>query len=146
MLTFKDYGHEPLPVNFESGQSPVDNPRFYKQYPLILISVERAREYLHIEQRAVNVSRNSDSEPLAEINPATATQYGLLDGTMVKIETKNGNIQIRLKTNSKLATGVVSIPNGCANDKVNNLVDMDVFDPITAYPDFNQLLCSVVPA
>ena len=55
-------------------------------------------------------------------------------------------MQMRLSTNDKLATDVVSVPHGWASANVNNLVDMDVIDPITAYPDFNQLLCSVVPA
>ena len=144
--TLKGYGYDPIPVYMEPGQSPVSTPELFEKYPLILISGERALEYTHTQQRMVPVLRNNAPEPLAQMNPATAAQYGLIDGTMVKIETKNGNMQMRLRTNDDLATGVVSVPHGWADANVNNLVDMDVFDPITAYPDFNQLLCKVVPA
>lgn len=144
--TLKDNGYDPIPVFMEPGQSPVSTPELYKKYPLILISGERALEYTHTQQRMVPSLRNSMPEPLAQMNPATAAKYGLVDGSLVKIETKTGNMQMRLCTNDKLATNVVSVPHGWASANVNNLVDMDVIDPITAYPDFNQLLCSVVSA
>lgn len=145
--TLKDAGYDPIPVYLEPGQSPVNTPELYKRFPLILISGERSQEYTHTQQRQVLELRNSNPEPLAEIHPATATQFGLIDGSMVKIETKNGKMKMRLSTNEKLATGVVSVPHGWGgNANVNMLVDMDVFDPITAYPDFKAVLCSVVSA
>ncbi|MBS4026964.1 MAG: molybdopterin-dependent oxidoreductase [Clostridia bacterium] len=144
--TLKDHGFDPIPVYMEPGQSPVNTPELYKKYPIILISGERTQEYTHTQQRMVPVLRNSNPEPLAEINSATATQFGLTDGIMVKIETKVGKMKMRLKINDKLAPGVVSVPHGWADANVNDLVDMDVIDPITAYPDFKTVLCSVVPA
>jgi len=144
--TLKDHGFDPIPVYMEPGQSPVNTPELYKKFPLILISGERAQEYTHTQQRMVPVLRNSNPEPLAEIHPATAAQYGLLNGTMAKIETKTGQMQMRISTNENLALGVVSVPHGWADANVNLLVDMEVFDPITAYPDFKTVLCKVTPA
>lgn len=143
--TLKDYGYDPIPRYIEPGQSPVSTPELYKKYPLILISGERAIQFTHSSQRNVPVLRNVVPEPLAEMNPVTAFQLGLVDGTMVTIDTKNGSMQMRLRLNDKLAAGVVSVPHGWANANVNNLADLDVVDPVTAYPDFNQLLCRVVP-
>lgn len=144
--TLKDHGYDPIPVYLEPGQSPINTPELYKRFPLILISGERSQEYTHTQQRQVPVLRNSSPEPLAEIHPATATQYGLADGMLVRIETKNGKMQMRVRTTDKLAAGVVRVPHGWANANVNLLVDMDVFDPITAYPDFKAVLCNVAPA
>lgn len=144
--TLKDHGFDPIPVYLEPGQSPLNTPELYKRFPLILISGERVQEYTHTQQRMVPVLRNSNPEPLAEIHPATATQYGLGDGMLVQIETKTGKMQMRLCTNEKLSNGVVSVPHGWANANVNLLVDMDVIDPITAYPDFKTVLCRVIPA
>jgi anaerobic selenocysteine-containing dehydrogenase len=144
--TLKEHGYDPIPVYLEPGQSPVSTPELYEQFPLILISGERAQQYTHTQQRMVPVLRNTNPEPLAEIHPATATKYGLADGILAKIETKSGTMKMRVRTTEKLAPGVVSVPHGWGgNANVNMLVDMDVFDPITAYPDFKTVLCSVTP-
>jgi len=144
--TLADHGYDPIPTYMEPGQSPVSTPELYKKYPLILISGERSKQFTHTSQRNIPVLRNENPEPIAEINSATATQYGLTDGILVKIESKNGDMQMRLRVNDNLATGVVSVPHGWGNANVNLLADLDVVDPVTAYPDFNQLLCRVVPA
>ncbi|MGB9905318.1 MAG: molybdopterin dinucleotide binding domain-containing protein, partial [Desulfotomaculales bacterium] len=62
------------------------------------------------------------------------------------IETKNGQIRLRVRTTADLAPGVVSVPHGWAHANVNLLVDMDEMDPITAYPDFKAVLCRIAPA
>lgn len=144
--TLKDHGYDPIPVYLEPGQSPVNSPELYERFPLILISGERYQEYTHTQQRQVPELRNSNPEPLAEIHPATAARYGVADGSLAEIETKNGKIKMRVRTTEKLTTGVVSVPHGWAGANVNLLVDMDVFDPITAYPDFKAVLCKVTSA
>lgn len=144
--TLKDHGYDPLPVYLEPGQSPLNTPELYRQFPIILISGERAQEFTHTQLHQVPALRNSNPEPLAEIHPATATQYGLTDGSLAQIETKNGKIQMRLRATEKITPGVVSVPHGWANANVNLLVDMDIIDPITAYPDFKAVLCRVAPA
>ncbi|KJS00733.1 MAG: hypothetical protein VR68_06510 [Peptococcaceae bacterium BRH_c4a] len=144
--TLKDHGYDPLPVYLEPGQSPFSTPELYRRFPLILISGERVQEFTHTQLHQVSALRNSNPEPLAEIHPATAAQYGLTDGSLAQIETKNGKIQMRVRTTDKIALGVVSVPHGWANANVNLLVDMDIIDPITAYPDFKTVLCRVIPA
>jgi anaerobic selenocysteine-containing dehydrogenase len=94
----------------------------------------------------VPILRNGCPEPLAEINPTTAEQYGLLDGIMAKIETKAGQMKMRVNYNKDLAAGVVSVPHGWADANVNALVDIEVLDPITAYPDFKTVLCKISQA
>ncbi|MGQ9825818.1 MAG: molybdopterin-containing oxidoreductase family protein [Desulfotomaculales bacterium] len=143
--TLKDHGYDPLPVYLEPAQSPVNTPELAREYPLILISGARVQEFTHTQQRQVPRLRNRHPEPLAEIHPATAAQYGVVDGGLARIETKNGQIQLRVRTTADLAPGVVSVPHGWAHANVNLLVDMDEMDPITAYPDFKAVLCRIVP-
>ncbi|MDF9408719.1 MAG: Acetylene hydratase [Pelotomaculum sp. PtaB.Bin013] len=141
--TLKDYGYDPIPVYMEPYQSPVNTPELYQKYPLILISGERRQEYTHTQQRHVPVLRNSNREPLAEIHPATASQYGVLDYSMIRVETKSGSMKLRACLTEKIAPGVVSVPHGWADANVNLLVDMEAIDPITAYPDFKAVLCRI---
>ncbi|AGL00060.1 molybdopterin-containing oxidoreductase family protein [Desulfoscipio gibsoniae] len=144
--TLKDAGFDPIPIYMEPGQSQYSTPELYQEYPLILISGERAQEYTHTQLRQVPVLRNSNPMPLAEINPATAAKYGLTDGCLALIETKRGTIQMVVRITEKITPGVVSVPHGWASANANLLVDMDVIDPITAYPDFKTVLCRMKPA
>jgi anaerobic selenocysteine-containing dehydrogenase len=144
--TLKDHGYDPIPVYMEPYQSPQRTPELYEKYPLIMISGSRVQEYTHTQLRYVPVLREGNPEPLAEIHPDTAEQYGLTEGDMVQVETKSSAIKLRLYTSKDLAPGVVSIPHGWAKANVNQLVDMEGLDPITAYPDFKTVLCRVIPA
>jgi len=144
--TLKGYGYDPLPVYQEPGQSPVATPQLHEKYPLILISGSRVQEFTHTQQRQVPALRNRVPEPLAEMHPSTAARYRLADGVMARIETRAGQMRMRVRTTEELAPGVVSVPHGWSQANVNLLVDMEVLDPITAYPDFKALLCRVEPA
>lgn len=143
--TLEDHGYEPLPAYIEPYTSPVSMPDLYEKYPLILISGARVQEYTHTQLRHVSVLRNSNPEPLVEINPATAARYGVIDGGLVEIETRSGSVRMRAHVTSDIAPGVVSVPHGWAQANVNLLVDMEGIDPITAYPDFKAVLCRIRP-
>lgn len=143
--TLKDYGYDPIPEYLEPYQSPVNTPELYQKYPLILISGERRQEFTHTQQRYVTALRNSNPEPLAEIHPVTASRYGVKDYSMIRVETKSGSMKLRACLSEKMAPGVVSVPHGWAHANVNLLVDMEVIDPITAYPDFKTVLCLIEP-
>ena len=143
--TLKEHGYDPIPEYLEPYQSPRRTPDLYQKYPLILISGSRVQEYTHTQLRDVPALRASNPEPLAEMHPVTAKQYGLTEGRMIQVETKSSVIKLRLHTSKNLAPGVVSIPHGWAQANANQLVDMEGLDPITAYPDFKTVLCRVIP-
>ncbi len=141
--TLKDHGYDPIPVYMEPYQSPINTPELYEKYPLILISGARCQEYTHTQMRSIPVLRRQNPEPLAEVHPATAEQYGIKDYDLIKIEAKTGSIKLRAKLTDKLSPGIVSVPHGWAHANVNLLVDMEGLDPITAYPDFKAVLCRI---
>ncbi len=143
--SLKEYGHDPLPKFFEPGQSPVSTPELYQKYPLMLISGARCQEYTHTQLRYVPSLRNQNPEPLADMHPTTAQKYGIKDHDLIKIETKTGSMKLRAQITEDIIPDVVSVPHGWAQANVNHLVDMDVIDPITAYPDFKTVLCRIEP-
>jgi len=144
--SLKDYGYDPIPEYMEPYRSPVSTPELCQSYPLILISGARVQEYTHTQLRNIPSLRESVPEPLAEINPITAEKYAVKDGQMVRVETDKGSIELRLQTTEDMAEGVVSVPHGWKQANVNQLVDMEGMDPITAYPDFKAVLCRIKSA
>jgi anaerobic selenocysteine-containing dehydrogenase len=144
--TLKEYGYDPLPGYVEPAQSPVSTPELYKEYPIILISGARQEEYAHSQQRNIPALRALNPEPLAEMHPATAQRYGLVDGEKVNISTKVGTVKMRLKTNENLMTGVVTVPHGWGLANVNEITNVETREPITGYPDFKAILVRVEPA
>ena len=144
--TLKEYGYDPLPGYVEPAQSPVSTPELYKEYPIILISGARQEEYAHSQQRNIPALRALNPEPLAEMHPATAQRYGLIDGEKVKISTKVGTVTMRLKTNENMMTGVVTVPHGWGLANVNEITNIETREPITGYPDFKAILVRVESA
>jgi anaerobic selenocysteine-containing dehydrogenase len=144
--TLKEAGYDPLPGYMEPAQSPVSTPDLYKEYPITLISGARHEEYAHSQQRNIPVLRALYPEPLAEMHPATAQRYNLIDGENVNISTAKGTVKMRLKTTSDMMTGVVSVPHGWGMANVNEITNVDTREPITAYPDFKAILVKVEPA
>ncbi|NLL20834.1 MAG: molybdopterin-dependent oxidoreductase [Firmicutes bacterium] len=144
--TLKEYGYDPLPGYVEPAQSPISTPELYKEYPIILISGARQEEYAHSQQRNIPALRALNPEPLAEMHPATAQRYGLVDGEKVNISTKVGTVKMRLKTNENMMTGVVTVPHGWGLANVNEITNVETREPITGYPDFKAILVRVEPA
>jgi anaerobic selenocysteine-containing dehydrogenase len=142
--TLEDAGYDPLPKYLEPAQSPVSTPELAKEFPLIMISGARRKEFTHTQMRHVPQLRSLAPEPFAEIHPATCGKYGVRDGERIRLSTRNGSIKLRVKEQPRLMPGVVAVPHGWPGESnVNLLTDMKVRDPITGYPDFKALLCKV---
>ncbi len=141
--TMKENGYDPLPGYIEPAKSPISTPELFKEYPLILISGARQREYAHSQQRNIPALRGLNPEPLAEMHPATAERFGLINGEKVNIKTQKGTVKMRLKTNDAMMTGVVSVPHGWGSANINLLTDIETREPVTGYPDFKAILCRI---
>ncbi|MDF9409411.1 hypothetical protein L7E55_13775 [Pelotomaculum isophthalicicum JI] len=141
--TLEDAGYDPLPKYVEPAQSPVSTPELAKEYPLILISGARRKAFTHTQMRHVPKLRTLEPEPFAEIHPSTCSRYGVKDGERIRLSTRNGSINMRVKEQPRLMPGIVAVPHGWSQANVNLLTDMEVRDPITGYPDFKALLCKV---
>ncbi|MDP2729728.1 MAG: molybdopterin-dependent oxidoreductase [Dehalococcoidales bacterium] len=141
--TLKENGYDPLPVYVEPSQSPVSAPELAKDYPLILTTGARIPQYTHTQFRNISTLKRAAVEPVAEIHPDTAAQYGLADGDMMRVETNKGQIAIKVKTTEDLAPGIISIPHGWAEANVNLLTSLEPRDPVTGYAELKTLLCRI---
>ena len=84
---------DPLPDYEEPLWSPVRTPEMAKEYPLILITGSRTREYQHGEHRMYASVRRMHPWPQLEIHPETARRLDIANGDWVYIETPLGRVR-----------------------------------------------------
>jgi anaerobic selenocysteine-containing dehydrogenase len=141
--TLANLGYDPMPTFREPPESPFATPELAQDYPLILTTGARHLEFCHSQHRNVPSLRQRVPEPLAEIHPNSAHQFGIGDGETIFIETKRGRIEIKAKVTEDIVPGVVAIPHGWAQANANILTDESPADPITGYPSLKALLCRI---
>ena len=95
--TYAGWGLDPLPYFKEPAQSPVSTPELYKKYPLIMISGTRSSLFFHAEHRMIPWLREKLPDPLVEIHPETAKEYGIYDGEWVYIENDLAKVRRKAK-------------------------------------------------
>jgi anaerobic selenocysteine-containing dehydrogenase len=142
--TLAEAGYDPIPVHKEPTQSPTHSPALRKDYPLTLNTGARIKEYTHWQMRHVPQLREMAPDPLAEIHPETAKQHGIADGDRVVVETKTGQITVKVKTTDDLMPGIVNVLHGWAEALNQNvLTELKPSDPVTGYPELRALACRI---
>jgi anaerobic selenocysteine-containing dehydrogenase len=141
--TLENLGLDPLPRYIEPAESPISSPDVAKEYPLILTTGARMNEYWHSCFHTIPKLRRRTPEPLAEINPESALKYGVTDGDMVVLQSKRGQIEIRIIVTEDIMPGVVSIPHGWVKGNANILTDDALHDRASGYPNLHALLCRI---
>jgi anaerobic selenocysteine-containing dehydrogenase len=139
-------GHDPLPTYQEPEKSPQGSRwgELGDRYPLILSTGNRNYYYTHSQHRKAVALKEKNPEPLGELGPNTAEQYGIRDGNTIIIETDRGQVIMKASINERVAEGVVLIPHGWGGEaNANLLTDAQCREPIMGYPQMKSLLCSV---
>jgi len=95
--TFESWGLDPLPYYPEPPQSPLSTPKLYKKYPLIMITGARSQLFFHSEHRMIPWLREKRPDPLVEIHPDTAKEYGIYEGEWIYLENDMGRIKRKAK-------------------------------------------------
>jgi len=145
--TLADAGYDPLPVYKEPTQSPIRSPGLAKVYPLILNTGARILEYTHWQMRNVPGLRCQAPDPIAEIHPATAEDYGIVDGEMMIVETRKGKVKVKARTTDDLMPGVVNLLHGWEGKANQNvLTELEARDPVTGYTEMRALACRLEKA
>jgi len=79
-------------------------------------------------------------EPVAEIHPKTAEQYGIKDGAQIKIVTRRGEYVCRVRVTSSVCVDTVAVPwHWGANVLTNNALD-----PIAKIPETKVCACKIM--
>ena len=142
--TLADAGYDPIPVYKVPTRSPMKSPELAKKYPLILNTGARMVEYTHWQMRHIPQLRELAPDPVAEIHPNTAAEYGVEDGDMIFVETRKGQINVKVKATVDIMPGVINVLHGWAEELNENvLTDVEAQDPVTGYPELRALACRI---
>ena len=105
-------GYAPLPYYEEPPESPRSTPEVAAQYPLVLTTGARIPTFFNSEHRQLPLCRKGHPEPLCDIHPDTAAQYGIEDGEWMFIETRRGRIKQKANVTTKIDPRVIHCEHG----------------------------------
>jgi anaerobic selenocysteine-containing dehydrogenase len=139
----EEAGFDALPRYQEPYWSPISRPDIARDYPLILTSGARSKNYTHSQGRLLPTLRRREPDPRVQINPADAAERSVDDGDWVEISSPMGTVDMRAWVTGDMGPGVVQAPHGWATANINELVPDTGLDPISGFPPFGSSLCQV---
>ena len=151
-------GMSPLPVYREPPLSPVSAPEVAADYPLILTTGAKIREFFHSEGRQIESLRRAVPDPQVEMHPATAASLGIREGDWVWVETPQDRVRMRATLTHGIAPDVVSAQHGWwfpeeeppaygwRRSNVNLLFGETEYDPDSGSECLRSALCRVYRA
>jgi anaerobic selenocysteine-containing dehydrogenase len=111
-LALEKHGYSPLPVYVEPPESPLSAPEMVSEYPYVLTTGARVRNFFTSEHRQLPRLRKGHPEPLVELHPDTAKKCSIAEGEWVWIETKRGRIRQKAKITEGIDPRVVHVEFG----------------------------------
>lgn len=105
-------GLDPVPSYYEPEPGPVSTPELFEKYPLILSTGARTPGLFHSEHRQIPHLRAIQKDPILQINPDTAAEFGVEDGQWCWVENYHGRAKRRVEIAPHLVQGVVSTDHG----------------------------------
>lgn len=108
----KRLGYELLAPYAEPPRSPTGTPDLAKEYPFILITGGKTRDFKHSTLREQEKLRKLHPDPIVQLHPDAAKENGIADGDWVHIETPEGKIKQRAEVTSKIHPKVVHVEHG----------------------------------
>jgi assimilatory nitrate reductase catalytic subunit len=130
------------------------NPVVYKEpgevvnyeYPVVLTTGRVVSQYLSGTQtRRIGKLVNQYPEPLLEIHPELAAQYGITQRELVKVITRRGEAVFPANIVETIRTDTVFIPYHWPGKKSANQLTPGTLDPISKIPEFKVCACQLVP-
>ncbi|MBI4286819.1 MAG: molybdopterin-dependent oxidoreductase [Chloroflexi bacterium] len=105
-------GRDPLPRYEEPAESHVSTPSLAGDYPLVLTTGGRFLPMYHSEHRQVASLRRQHPDPIAQINPVTASELGIKDGDWMWLETPRGRMKQKCQYYAGIDPRVVHAEHG----------------------------------
>ncbi|MCE5213148.1 MAG: formate dehydrogenase subunit alpha [Methanobacterium sp.] len=109
-------------------------------YPLILSTGRIIFHYHNSNMTGKSkILDNEISNSFVELNPYDALKLDLSTQETVKIKTRHGEIETKVKITSKIAPGIIFLPIHFLDGKPNLLTNSKVLDPSTKMPELKAL-------
>lgn len=99
---YANAGLDPLPYFEEPEPGPGSTPELLDEYPLILTTGARNWGMFHSEHRNIPRLRAMRPDPIVEVHPEAATEYGLKDGDWVWVENQRGRAKRKVQITTVL--------------------------------------------
>ena len=148
----EEYGYDPLPRYVEPRESPASKPELTKRFPLIFNSGARHNVDLHTLHHSIPALAKERPVPTVMINRADATKRGINNGDKVLIKALRGQVAMYAVVTDDIIEGAVEASGagggalGSADWQeacVNELTDLNNYDPISGFPAYKVLLCNI---
>ncbi len=135
----KSEGYDPFPIR-DNALHPV---RYSDKFPLFLTTGGNLLCYLHWQYRYIPKLKKIASDPMFEVHPRTALQYGIADGETAEVQTTRGKIRLKAHLTSRIRPDTIHIPQGWEEANVNELIGMEGVDPLSGFPNLKSLRCRI---
>ena len=83
-----------------------------------------------------------EPEASASLSPSDIVRKNIQPGEMIKISTKRGSINIRVREDSSIPEGVIFIP-FCYNEAAANILTNSALDPFGKIPEFKYCAAKI---
>ena len=148
----EEYGYDPLPRYVEPTESPASRPDLAARFPLVFNSGAHHNADLHSLHHSIPGLGKELQAPSVAINSKDAASRGIADGERVVLRTCRGSVEMYARVTDDIVEGAVEASGAgggaLGSDDwraacVNELTDLDNFDPISGFPAYKALLCEV---
>ena len=151
--TLEEHGYDALPIYVEPGEGPLSQPELAKQFPLVFNSGARSNVDLHTLHHSIPSLLGEKPVPTVMMNTLDAQERGIENGDFVYIETKRGRVGMYAFVTDDIVRGAIEAsgmgggalgPKAWRDACINDLTDLQRFDPVSGFPVYKALLCEVV--
>ena len=148
----EEHGYDPLPVYTEPYESPSSQPGKAEQFPLVFNSGSRVTTDFRSQHHGVPELCDERPEPTVTINSADAEARGIKNGNLVRVISPRGQVPMRALVTDDILQGTVDAnmggggpvgPAAWQRCNINELTDLNRYDPISGFPVYKALLCDV---
>jgi len=99
--------------------------------------------YTHWQFRYISKLRKMSPEPIFEIHPNTANQYGILDGEMAEVRSPFGKIRLKACLTRNMLPDTIHISQGWEEANANELTGTENADPVSGFPNLKSMQCNI---
>lgn len=148
----EEYGYDALPVYTEPREGPVSMPELAKEYPLVFNSGSRVTTDFRSQHHGIASLYRERPEPTVTINAGDAAERRIENGDLVRIKSSRGEITMRALVTDDIIQGAIDAnmggggpigPEAWQKCNINELTDLQRYDPVSGFPVYKALLCDV---
>jgi assimilatory nitrate reductase catalytic subunit len=114
------------------------------EYPIFFTTGRVVSQYLTGNQtRRIGPLVDQYPEPLCEMHPILAARLGIVDGALVKVISRRGEIRVPAQLVKTIRPDTVFVPYHWPGAKSANLLTNRALDPISKIPEYKVCACRV---